>query len=302
MNVSREIAAAAELDRSGFLPLPGESFSGFINRFKLSEESFAAFEQELAEHGSARMFDEFEVTPAERIAPEIMKEAAGKTMALYKFENRRVPGFFLSGKVGALWGGCMIGDPDNGFAVMLLRSEFRNRAKWYVYERQELIAHELCHAMRQSLNDSRLEEYFAYQTSGSFLRRHLGNCFVRELDAILFIFPTLILLGATLTRELSRLYFPLWPFWIFAAIYPLFLLLRNFSGVRAVKKAEKNLKKFGITEVSPVLFRCTFDELKILGKLRNREEFEEYRLRMQEKELRWAIMGIRFFDQKGNTP
>ena len=231
-----------------------------------------------------------------------MRESAQKTLSLYKFENRRVPGFFLSIKVGALWGGCMIGDPDNGSAVMLLRSAFRTHSKWYVYERQELLAHELCHAMRQSLNDVRLEEYFAYQTSGSWLRRYLGNCFIREIDALLFIFPTLILLGATVFREFSRMTFPLWPFWVFAALYPAFLLVRNFSSIHVVKKAERKLKSFGIASPSPILFRCTFEELKALGNLRDQEEFQEYCTAMQQTELRWAIMKIRFFDQKERLP
>lgn len=291
------IAAAAELDRSGFLPLPGEDFDGFMNRFKLSEDAFRDFEKELSEKGCAALFDEFEVTPSDRIPSEIMNEAAEKTQALYKFENRRVPGFFLSRKIGVLWGGCMIGDPDNGFATMLLRQAFRNRSKWYVYERQELLAHELCHAMRQSLNEIRLEEYFAYQTSGSFLRRYLGNCFIREIDAVFFILPTFILLAATVIREFTRLTFPLWPFWILAASYPLFLLIRNFAGFSIVKKAESKLHKFGIKEPSPILFRCTFEELKELGKLRSPEEFAQYRTRKQSTELRWAIINLRFFDQ-----
>lgn len=293
-----EIAAAAELDRSGFLPLPGENYADFMNRFQLSEEAFHAFEKELSEKGYALLFDEFKVTPADRIPAEIMKEASEKTLNLYQFENRRVPGFFLSRKVGVLWGGCMVGDPDNGFALMLLRQAFRNRSKWYVYERQELLAHELCHAMRQSLSDIRLEEYFAYQTSGSFLRRHLGNCFIRELDAVLFILPTFILLAATSISEFTRFTFPVWPFWLLAAVYPIFLLIRNFTGSRIVKKAERKLREFGVDAPFPILFRCTFAELQTLGKLRSGEEFEEYRLRMQNSELRWAIMNIRFFDQK----
>ena len=291
-------AAAAELDRAGFMPLPGESAAEFFERFRQSEEAFAQFESSLAEEGHVSVFEEFQVRAEERIPPEIVAEAAERTRALYGFENRRVPGFFLSGKVGALWGGCMIGDPDNGFAVMLLRSAFRSRTKWYVYERAELLAHELCHAMRQSLCDIHLEEFFAYQTGKSFLRRHFGNCFIRERDAVLFILPTLFLLGVTMFRELGRTYFPLWPFWVLAGVYPLFLLLRNFFSVRTLRKAEKKLLSFGVRQVGAVLFRCTFAELKTIGQMKSKEAFELFLEERVRSELRWAIIKLRFFNQK----
>ena len=292
------IARAAELDRQGFLPLPGETPELFFERVALSEETYARFEEELLQEGSARVFEEFEVRNEERIPPEIIAEAADKTNSLYGFENRRVPGFFLSGKVGALWGGCMIGDPDNGFAVMLLRSSFREKNRWYLYERSELIAHELCHAMRQSLNDVRLEEYFAYQTGSSFLRRNFGNCFIREIDAILFILPTFILLAVTVIREFSRLWFPLWPFWCLAAVYPLFLLLRTYSSLRRVRKAERKLRSFGVEHPEPILFRSTFEEISVMGLMKDREEFQLFLDRMCHRELRWAIIKLRFFNQE----
>ena len=298
MNFDEVTARAAELDRQGFLPMPGETAEGFFERFRQSQEHLETLEGLLEKEGKALLFGEFQVAAGERIPPEIIDEAAVKTDALYSFENHRVPGFFLSKGVGALWGGCMIGDPDNGFAAMLLRSSFRNRRKWYFYERSELLAHELCHAMRQSLSDITLEEYFAYRTSGSFLRRNLGNCFIRERDAVLFILPALTLLGATIAKELFRAAYPLWPFWCLAAVYPLFLLLRNFASMRKVRKAEKALLAFGVENPAPILFRCTCAELETLGKLKSKEEFDAFREEISVAELRWAIINKRFFNQE----
>lgn len=276
------------------MALPHESEDAFFARFRQSEETFQEFASEMKSEGKARLFEDFEVSSSDTIPPEVIAEAAEKTRSLYGFENRRVPGFFLSGKVGALWGGCMIGDPDNGFAVMLLRSSFRTRSKWCVYQRSELLAHELCHAMRQSLSDIRLEEFFAYQTSDSFLRRTLGNCFIRERDAVFFILPTFILLGATLLRELGGFLFPLWPFWIFAALYPLFLLLRNFLSFRVVRRAEKRLCAFNVAAPRPILFRSTFEELEHIGRMKTAEEFEDFLEKMSATELRWAVIKLRF--------
>ena len=278
--------------------MPGETPEGFFERFRQSEEYLAKLDEILEKEGKALLFGEFQVASGDRIPPEIIDEAAAKTQELYGFENRRVPGFFLSKGVGALWGGCMIGDPDNGFAAMLLRTSFRNRRKWYLYERSELLAHELCHAMRQSLSDITLEEYFAYRTSGSFLRRNLGNCFIRQLDAVLFILPTFILLGATIAKELFRGVYPLWPFWCLAAAYPLFLLIRNFASMAEVRKAENSLRSFGVEHPAPILFRSTCAELKTLGKLKTKEEFDTFREEISATELRWAIINRRFFNQE----
>lgn len=280
------------------MPLPGETAEAFLERFRISEEAFSEFENTLQQEGKASVFGECEVSPENRIPPEIVAEAAERTKKLYGFENRRVPGFFLSTAVGALWGGCMIGDPDNGFAVMLLRSEFRKKAKWYLYERGELLAHELCHAMRQSLCDVRLEEYFAYQTGKSFLRRHFGNCFIRQCDALLFILPTFLLLGVTMLKELGGAAVPLLPFWCLAGIYPCFLLLRNFFSIRLVRRAEQKLRLFGVQHPEPILFRSTPEELKTIGKLKSSEEFNAFIETESRAELRWAIIKLRFFDQE----
>ena len=42
-------------------------------------------------------------------------------------------------------------------------------------------------------------------------------------------------------------------------------LLRNFFSVRRVRKAEQKLRLFGVSQVSAVLFRCTFEELKSIA-------------------------------------
>ena len=72
------IAAAAELDRSGFMPLPGETAEAFLERFRISEEAFSEFENTLQQEGKASVFGECEVSPENRIPPEIVAEAAEK--------------------------------------------------------------------------------------------------------------------------------------------------------------------------------------------------------------------------------
>ncbi|MBR2910777.1 MAG: hypothetical protein IKC05_04155, partial [Lentisphaeria bacterium] len=83
-------------------------------------------------------------------------------------------------------------------------------------------------------------------------------------------------------------------FWILAFIYPLFLLFRNARSQRVVNRAGKKLKKFGVSEVQAILFRCTRAELLQLGSLADRAEFDRYAADMAQKELRWKIILERF--------
>ena len=71
-----------------------------------------------------------------------------------------VPGFYLFEKVGLLWGGCSIYDDETEMKVFLLRPAFKNKKRFLIYDRTELIAHELCHCARQVLHDHAIEEFF----------------------------------------------------------------------------------------------------------------------------------------------
>ena len=83
-------------------------------------------------------------------------------------------------------------------------------------------------------------------------------------------------------------------FMIFKLIYPAFLLLRNAVSRHIVKKAAETLVHCGVKEVTPILFRCTRQELIQLGKLTGAEAFETYYNTLAEKELRWAVIRERF--------
>ena len=286
----------AGLDAAGFMPLPGETEAAFIERSEGILACHHDFDEMLEVQGKLTVFDFVEVKKEEKIPSEIMEQAGDVTWNLYRFRAPHVPGFFLSRSVGLLWGGCLIGDPDERFSLFLVRNSFRKKERWLFYRRTELFAHELCHSMRMELHETTLEEYFAYQTSPSWLRRYLGNCFIRDWDAICFVIPALLLFAASVVR--GFLYPSLWimPFWILAFIYPLFLLFRNACSRRVVKRAGKKLEQFGISEVQAILFRCTREELLQLGSLADRDAFDRYAADMAQKELRWKIILERFIN------
>ena len=294
-----ELARGVELDGVGFLPRRGESAEQFFRRVETILGIHREFEAELAAAGEVGVYG-LQLRSQDRIPDEIIGEAEEVTDRLYSFRTRHVPGFFLSRDVGLLWGGCMICDPDHPLSVFLIRGAFRKRQRWLFYNRRELLAHELCHSMRQSLEEITLEEYFAYQTSPSRLRRYLGNCFIREYDAIWFVIPALLLLLAQVAQSFWLPGLPVWPFWPVALAYPAFLLIRNGISRRLVKRAAKKLAAFGVEKPSAVLFRLDRGEIRRIGAMERPGEFEQYAAERKESDFRWAILYARFLT--GNPP
>jgi len=294
-----QIGQLSELDAAGFLPGSRESAAEFLSRVEQSRKEHEEFDRQLAASGEQDVFGEFTVRECDRIAPELLEQAAQKTMSRYGFAVRHVPGFYLSRAVGLLWGGCMLGDPERGFSVFLLRNVFRKQQKFLNYRREELLAHELCHTARQSLRDTVLEDYFAYQTSSSSLQRYLGNCFITDLDALGFVLPVLLLPVAEAIRAIWQPDFPVWIFWLLAAVYPLFLLCRNFWSRRVVNRARRTVQAAGAVNVEAVLFRCTFSELQRLGNM-DGAAARQWIMDMAQQSPRWAVIVNRFFTVEQN--
>ena len=291
-----ELVRGVELDEAGFLPSHGESVENFFLRVEKILKIYHDFESELEQHGESDVYD-LHLRTSDRVPIEIIKEAEELTEQLYSFRTMHVPGFFLSRDVGLLWGGCMICDPDYPLSIFLIRGAFRNRQRWFLYNRSELLAHELCHSMRQSLEEMTLEEFFAYQTSPSRLRRYLGNCFIREYDAVWFVIPSLLLVAVQLLQYSWLPWLPIWPFWPVALAYPAFLLIRNGISRYLVKRAQKKLIQFGVQRPLAVLFRLDREEIRQIGLMKCLEEFEQYVARRSERDFRWAILARRFLTE-----
>jgi len=281
------------LDAAGFIAGRGETEAEYLARVSRIRSAHADFLARLQNDGSAEALDGITVSSDSAIPGEFYDAPAEITQKLYGFEVRHVPGFFLSRQVGLLWGGCLIGDPDLDFSLFLLRGSFRHREKWLFYSRNELLAHELCHSARQALGEVTLEEFFAYQTSPSRLRRIFGNCFIRDRDAVLFVLPSLILLVVELARSFLFPGFPSWIFWIPALAYPTFLLIRNWISLTLVKRANQALVGCGVSRPFAVMFRCTREELKMLGRITSPEDLHAFAA-ARENEVRWRVIRERF--------
>ncbi len=264
------------LDANGFLPKPGESREDFLARA-------------LKEPYETPELDE-SFTNAVSLSADILSEGAERTKKLYGFEALYVPGYALKHGFGFLWAGCTLTD-DQDRSVFALRFPFAKQTRWFIYDRAELLAHEQTHAARTPVNDMIHEEYFAYQTSGSPLRRYLGNCFRTAADSILFLAGLVPLFVIEACYMLGNPVLPMWPFAILAFIYPAFLLIRNQLARNVMNRAKKNLAAAGKKEIMPLLFRATAQEIDQLAKS---IDVSTLLSDWQKQELRWTIALRRF--------
>ena len=262
-----------ELDSHGIFPAADESEENFRTRLLKEYEfnkSVNSANEKILLWQSDDGKDKLEVREKDRVDKELFEPAWEQTRRLYGFAVDYVQGFYLFDKVGLLWGGCSLYDDETQMKVFLLRPAFRNKKRFLIYNRTELIAHELCHCARQVLHDHDIEEYFAYQTAGSPLRRYIGNCFIREFDALLFLLPSLLLLIAQIIKNFIWGALPLFPFWLFLGAVLAYFIIRNQRSRSIVNKARKKLAP-AASNPEAILFRSTLAELKILGK-----SFDEY--------------------------
>lgn len=291
--ISADPEILSRWDEAGYPPGPGEDPAAYCARLTAKKECLKELDETLQKTGEATVFESIKVYEKERIPAEILEEAAEVTSKLYGFSFTRFPGFFLSENVGLLWGGCLITDTESPMGVFFIRGSFRKKKRFFIYRRQELLAHELCHAARHELSDWEMDEFFAYQTSPSKLRRYIGNCFIHQLDAVFFMLPAMLLLAAQCAQSFWLPRLMVWPFWLAALGYPAWLMIRNQLGRNRLFRAEKRLASFGVREPRKVLFRCTGEERKRFSRMKTEEEWQKF-LEENAGELRWKIIRHRF--------
>ncbi len=291
--------ALAELDSRGFLLKPDENAETFVERIRAMHSRFLDFLEKTAGGTPYEIYQNIFISEQERISDEIIEEASRTTEALYGFSVQWVPGYFVSRGLGWLWGGCALSDdePDT-VPVFIIRKRFQTVRKWFVYTRDELLSHELCHAARAPLHDRALEEHFAYAGSYSRLRRYMGNCFQTDRDAIFFLLPVLLLLLVQVLINVFYVPLPSWPFWILAFAWPVYLLIRNARQRKRYFAAEEKVRKCGFPNPGAFLFRCTSPEIESIA-AKTPGELEQFIKEKAASELRMRIMVKRF--QKGEN-
>jgi hypothetical protein len=299
-----ELRTLAELDRRGFIFGATESLAEFCERLKILQKNLNDLDRQLKEK-SCFSVDDLSFPAEERIPPESFNPAGGITEKLYDFRISWVPGFFVTPKFGLLFGGCAYSFFPDFFSLFVIRNSFKKKKKWLVYERDELMSHELCHVARFALLSEKYEEQFAYQTSEGNFRRNYG-CMMRSAAETYIIMAILI---GMLVTQFSLFFFkrewmatrtfltnPVTAFYLLLALVVGYLLVRQ-------KKQNKDFSRIldllGDVSEKPraLAFRLSDSEMDQIAKL---SELNSNSLRKLLKEdgassTRLEVLQKRFF-------
>lgn len=297
------ILTLCQLDKEGFLIGKDETLEEYKTRLDKIFNDIRELEQQLKDDNCFIVYGKLGIKNSDRIGKELCEEAKQIVSTKYAFEPSLIQSFYAPKNFGVFVGGCAISF-DSGLSVILLRNVFKLKKKWLLYTSAELLAHELCHSARTPIKDNKLEEFFAYNISISPLRRYLGNCFRSQWDSILILAPILLLLAVTMLKAVIYPSINSVFFWILILIYPAFLVIRNHIALNKFNKAKKILTSYlpKKENAMPILFRCSFEEISSIAKIKDNSGFDSFIKKKVQSELRWKVIQSRFVENPLISP
>ncbi len=290
-----DLETLAMLDSKGFLIGAHESADQFAERLKTLRHNIREMDRELEENGRF-LFGNYSVTAEDRIPAGIFTACSSMTEHLYSFRIDWVPGFFVTPSFSWLFGGCAFYSFPDFFTFFIIRQCFARKKRWLIYDRDELLAHELCHVARIGLQSNIFEENFAYKTASSRFRRKVGGMFRGPFDAFLLLGSTLILLLSQVTKTFFLPGLDVAYFWGVVGLAVLSLGTRHLSACLKFRKCLKKLAGVSPDFFLAVAFRCTDTEIHQLasGKVGDIRSWINSRTT---DSLRWQVIQHRFISE-----
>lgn len=156
-------------------------------------------------------------------------------------------------------------------SVLQLRKAFFSKERYLgIYDRSELIAHEMAHACRMAFNEKKYEEMFAYKTSKKGLASLMGPILQSSFESkgFVFLLATLLMMDLFLIFAGSwDVYFTLLPLKVLPILLILYGAFRLWKKKQSLQQAESLLAKLvGPQKARFVLFRLKDDEIELFSK------------------------------------
>jgi hypothetical protein len=201
-------------------------------------------------------------------------------------------------KVGSeglsFWEGAATWVEENSLGVRSCQIQVKHSFLTQLYPMQELVEHEMVHAMRLMFDEERFEEILAYQTSKNRFRRYFGPLFSSPKAAKQLISSIFLSWGIYVAEVVFD--FPVFEEFIFFA--PAFVLgaylLKLVKSQRVFATALRQLAKVVSKGASPlfVLLRLTDKEIEQFAKS-TPEEIAAFAKGQQS--LRWKQICLSYF-------
>jgi hypothetical protein len=224
---------------------------------------------------------------------KFLMESHQLTQKLYGIAPTWVPLFFSNYKLAPWHGGCAWffnkDEESPTTAFIQLRAAFSAKQRYLgIYERNELITHEMAHIGRILFEEPKFEEILAFQSSSSNLRRYLGPVVQSSKESSIFISVLALALFINLA-------IPSMVAIIAVNFLPLALLFYGFGRLVYRQKSFSDcLKKLtsllNDREKAHHLIYCLTDQEILDFAKWSPEQIHEYRNKQAKIEFRWQFL------------
>jgi len=238
------------------------------------------------------------------LSEEILSGGCKKTRRLYDICPQWVPLFFSNYKLSFWHGGCAWifqqrqNTPTSAF--FQLRQNFRSSKHYLgIYNRNELVSHELSHVGRMMFEEPKFEEILAYRSSRSSFRRFFGPIVQSSVESMIFMLTLLIVITLDLFVLING-YEEFFHLPMITRLIPLglfgYAFIRLCIRQYQFKKALINLKKIFLNThaANAVLYRLTDHEVVLFSKM-NAEDISKYISEQKNQTLRWKMIDEAYF-------
>jgi len=185
MSPKSDFSLLLSYNQMGLIPGPRETEEEFINRVQYCLDLKKILAKE-ALNGVTTIDNVDNVT-----SQEVLAEALPQTRSLYSISPTWVPIAFSNDKLAPWHGGCawiFQMDDSPTTALLQLRKKFASAKNYLgIYERKELIVHELAHVGRMLFEEPKFEEILAYRSAGSAFRKYFGPIIQSAWESLMFV-------------------------------------------------------------------------------------------------------------------
>ncbi len=192
------------------------------------------------------------------------------------------------------WQGAVLweytGENGEKYPVIQLRKNF---SKLYLkmYQKEELLAHELVHAVRFAFKEPIFEEMFAYQTSSNRFRRFFGPLFMYPFESA--VFATVCLLAPLISIITDS-------FWgLSVLLSTLFLFTSRLLVLHLLfSLCRQNLEKAGVLSKNSLAVMVRLSDREIVEiALRSTQKTLKYFVSQGEKDPRLKEIAMAYFNK-----
>lgn len=263
------------LNKQGFIPGPSETEAEFFSR--------VAFCLSLEEKIAKSFLPKGEKLFSNEAKTFLLKEPLLTLSNLYDIKPAFSPLFFSNWRLAPWHGGTawifqLEEQGPLGSLIQLRKAFYKKTSYLALYERDELLAHELCHVGRMAFDEKKYEELLAFRTSNRFFSRYFGPILQSAKESHLFIFVlvALLLLDLFLLFQgayeiyLESMWLKFIPFGLIACA-----LTRLSKRQNRLEKAHRQLKGLFTHRAGAMLYRLKDQEIDLFAE-KSEEEILSY--------------------------